>query len=247
MWRAWELAAYRRFQLPEPVLDLGCGDGLFFKQVWPQIEKVVGIDINTDAVQRASQSGIYERVHLSPAHQIPEADATFEAVFSNCAMEHMDQIEAVIKETWRILKPGGFFLFSVVTEQLLVWAPLPQFLAVLGVPERGKMVTEEYARYHHLVNAFSADQWRKLLLKNGFQIKSHIPIAPDTFARAFLLMDQLWHVPYHTSEIGEPMLGYLQTLPNFFEGVKDIVTGLWKLSTNSEQGAGAVFYAQKGL
>ena len=81
MWRAWELAAYRRFQLPEPVLDLGCGDGLFFKQVWPQIEKVVGIDINTDAVQRASQSGIYERVHLSPAHQIPEADATLRRYF----------------------------------------------------------------------------------------------------------------------------------------------------------------------
>ena len=87
----------------------------------------------------------------------------------------------------------------------------------------------------------------KIALEEWFSNKVAYTYSAGYFSRAFLLMDQLWHVPYHTSEIGEPMLGYLQTLPNFFEGVKDIVTGLWKLSTNSEQGAGAVFYAQKGL
>ena len=247
MWRAWEMAAYRRFQLLEPVLDLGCGNGQFFRQVWPKVEAVVGIDINSDAVLRAQQSGVYNRVHLSPAHQIPEADASFNTVFSNCAMEHMDQIDFVVKDVWRILRPGGFFLFSVVTDNFLAWAPLPKFLATMGAAEQSKALEDEYVHYHNLVNPFSVEKWSELLSKNGFQIKAHVPIAPDTFARVFLLMDQLWHVPYHTSEIGEPMLGYLQTLPNFFEGVKDIVTGLWKLSAHNEHGAGAIFYAQKGI
>jgi len=247
MWRAWELAAYRRFQLPEPVLDLGCGNGQFFKQVWPRIEKVVGIDISADAIQRARQSGTYQRVHLSPAHQIPEANSTFKAVFSNCAMEHMDQIDSVVKDVRRVLRPGGFFLFSVVTDHFLKWAPLPKFLAALGVAERGEALEKEYIHYHNLVNPFSVEKWINLLSESGFHIKAHIPIAPDTFAHAFLLMDQLWHVPYHTSEIGEPMLGFLQTLPNFQEGVKDIMSGLWKLSANNDRGAGAVFYAQKGM
>jgi ubiquinone/menaquinone biosynthesis C-methylase UbiE len=246
MWRAWELATYRHFQLHEPVLDLGCGDGRFFRQIWPNAKKITGVDIDSASLERAKLSGVYQRLHLAPAHQIPEEDETFNAVFSNCAMEHMSHIELVIKDSWRVLKPGGVFLFSVVTDHLLSWAPLPQFLTALGMPERGEKLTAEYIEYHHLVNPLSAVDWGKLLLQNGFQIKKHIPIVPDTFARAFLVMDQLWHVPYHTSEIGEPLHGYLHTLPNFLDGVKDIVTGLWKLSPQNEQGAGAIFLAQKG-
>ena len=33
LWRAWEFAAYRRYSLKEPVLDVGCGDGGFFRLV----------------------------------------------------------------------------------------------------------------------------------------------------------------------------------------------------------------------
>jgi SAM-dependent methyltransferase len=246
MWRAWEISAYRHFQITEPVLDLGCGNGQFFQQIWPDAKKVVGVDIDAGAIERAKHSGVYERVHLTPAHQIPEKDGTFGTVFSNCAMEHMSHIDLVIQDAWRVLKPGGLFLFSVVTDHFLTWAPLPQFLTALGLPERGENLTSEYVDYHHLVNPLSADEWSKLLLQNGFQIKAHIPIVPDTFARVFLTMDQLWHVPYHTSEIGEPLQGYFHTLPNFLDGIKDIVTGLWKLSSQNGQGAGAIFLAQKG-
>jgi hypothetical protein len=33
IWRAWEYAACYSFTLPEPVLDVGCGDGYFFRLV----------------------------------------------------------------------------------------------------------------------------------------------------------------------------------------------------------------------
>lgn len=32
-WRAWEYAAYKRYKLTKPVLDVGCGDGRFFNLV----------------------------------------------------------------------------------------------------------------------------------------------------------------------------------------------------------------------
>ncbi len=247
MWRAWELATYRHFQLPGQILDLGCGDGRFIQQVWPEAKNIVGVDIDPDAVIRAQKAGIYQRVHLAPAHKIPEKDETFDAVFSNCAMEHMDQIDSVFKDAWRILKPGGIFLFSVVTNYMISWAPLPLFLTTLGLSDRGKTLSTEYVSYHHIVNPFTADEWSNMLLKNDFQINAHIPIVPDTFARAFLIMDQLWHVPYHTSEIGEPFHSYLQSLPDFKDGINDIMKGLLKLSSANGHGAGAIFFAQKGV
>ena len=40
-WRAWEYAAYKSYALPEPILDVGCGDGRFFRPVLPQLPDVV--------------------------------------------------------------------------------------------------------------------------------------------------------------------------------------------------------------
>ena len=59
MWRAWELATYRHITLQTPLLDLGCGDGKFIKQIWPDIEQLVGIDIEENVVKKAKQAGIY--------------------------------------------------------------------------------------------------------------------------------------------------------------------------------------------
>ncbi len=64
MWRAWELAAYCKYRLPEPVLDVGCGDGRFFRRVFPDIDVVVGVDLSETAVEAARRSGVYSAVQL---------------------------------------------------------------------------------------------------------------------------------------------------------------------------------------
>ena len=43
-WRAWEYAAYKRFSIAGRILDVGCGDGRYFKLIWPNADDVVGID-----------------------------------------------------------------------------------------------------------------------------------------------------------------------------------------------------------
>jgi SAM-dependent methyltransferase len=245
MWRAWELAAYRHFNLPEPVLDLACGDGSFFRLVWPNIQDVVGIDIDPTAVGSAQISGVYKEVYNVSASELPFEDNSFDSIFSNCALEHMDNIVGVINEAHRVLRSKGIFLLSVVTNHFLDWTPLPLLTQILGIPERWTMLRKEYERYHHLRNPFSADKWNKLFEGAEFIIEENIPIMPDAFAHVFLLFDQLWHIPYEQTEVSTLIYPTLLGLPNYSEGMHDILRGLYKLSANDGQGAGIVFALRK--
>lgn len=248
LWRAWELAIYRKFQPVEPLLDLGCGDGRFLRLLWPDLGPAVGVDIDAQALERARQTDVYHETYLTPAHQIPLPDASFKMIFSNCAMEHMSHIEGVAQEAARLLEPGGVWLFSVVTNYFLEWMPIPSFLKVFRLPWLAGKSRRDYIRYHHLVNPFTVEQWVKLLEQNGFVVQQQITLAPDIFARAFLIMDHLWHVPWHRSSSGyldQHVWQFLQSLPNFYEGIHDILRGVWKLSRHDGPGIGLIVYARK--
>ncbi|WP_159593000.1 methyltransferase domain-containing protein [Chelativorans xinjiangense] len=43
---------------------------------------------------------------------IPEADASYDVVWSQDAILHSDQRDKVLSEAWRVLKPGGYFVFT---------------------------------------------------------------------------------------------------------------------------------------
>ena len=245
MWRAWEVAAYRRFKLAEPVLDLACGDGSFFRLTWPEIRDVVGIDLDKGAAERAQSSGVYRTVENVSASELPFENNSFESVFSNCALEHMDDIEGVLREANRVLRQKGQFLLSVVTDHFLDWTPLPFLTGVLGFPERWAALQEDYLSYHHLRNPFPVEEWIRLFEVAGFVVEEHIPILPDTFAHFFLFLDQLWHIPYEQTEASTALHPVLLKLPNYSEGMQDVLSGLYKLSTDHRQGAGAVFALRK--
>lgn len=245
MWRAWELAAYKRFSLAEPVLDLACGDGSLFRLTWPAIRDVAGIDLDKGAAERALISGVYKRVENVSANQLPFENNSFASVFSNCALEHMDDIEGVIREAHRVLRPNGLFLLSVVTDHFLDWTPLPFLTKVLGFPARWAGVREDYLNYHHLRNPFPSEEWVRLFEHAGFAVEENIPILPDAFAHFFLFLDQLWHIPYEQTEASTALYPVLLKLPNYSEGMQDILSGLYKLSTDYRQGAGAVFALRK--
>ena len=247
VWRAWEYAAYKHFHLPKaPVLDLGCGDGQFFHLVWgEQFPAVDGVDLDERAVRLARGSGVYRQVFHAPADRIPAPEAAYGAVFSNCALEHMDNINGVLAETYRVIRPGGVFLFSAVTDRLVAWAPLKQLLSAVGEARRGEELWGLYEEYHHLVNPLPQEEWVARLQSVGFEVQTVIPIVPEVFARAFLFFDELWHVRYAEGELGPYIHRYLGTLPNFTDGVSKVLEGLWRLSPNLSEGAGVIVLARK--
>jgi SAM-dependent methyltransferase len=217
----------------------------FFNLVWPDVENVTGIDIDPAVVDLARKSGVYKEVYTVSASELPFEDNSFGSIFSNCALEHMDTIEIVLQEAHRVLRPDGFFLLSVVTDRFLDWTPLPFFTEILGFPESGSKLRDEYKRYHLLRNSFPAARWNKLFQDALFVIEQEIPIVPDAIAHLFLLCDQIWHIPYQDTEVSTLLHPALLNLPNYSEGMRDILSGVYTLSAKNGEGAGIIIALKK--
>ncbi|MEA3355345.1 MAG: class I SAM-dependent methyltransferase, partial [Patescibacteria group bacterium] len=69
------------------VLDLGCGEGEIANQVF---EKKIewGLDNDAKMAEKARKSGVYKKVILGDAKEIPLKNDEVDLVFSNSVLEH---------------------------------------------------------------------------------------------------------------------------------------------------------------
>lgn len=91
------------------VLDLGAGAGIVEHMNFRGLaSKVCGVDLDT----RVVSNGMLDEGRVSDAGEIPYADESFDIVFSDNVVEHLSDPQSVLQEVYRVLKPGGVFLFK---------------------------------------------------------------------------------------------------------------------------------------
>ena len=137
MWRAVEVGHLLDAGLPEGRgLDLGCGDGLLTRIILESAgrREMVGVDPDPGEVSQAARLALYTSVHAARGDSVPEADRSFDWVLSNSVLEHIPDLDPVLDEVARLLRPGGRFIFTV---------PGPHFHACL----RGSLTGGSRARY----------------------------------------------------------------------------------------------------
>jgi SAM-dependent methyltransferase len=245
IWRGWEYAVYRRYALPEPVFDVGCGDGRFFRCTWPSITDVTGVDISEGVADAALRSGVYRKVYAARAQDSPVAPGSFASAFANCSLEHMDDLPGELRAMARSLRPGGQFLCSVVTDKSIEWSALPLLLSAAGADGQARAVQSDYEHYHHLVNALSAESWIRQIEDAGIQVLHHIPILPRLTSHTFLLLDLMWHLPHPAGELGNLLQPFCASLPSFPAALVQALSGILAMESDWTVASGAVFWGRR--
>jgi 2-polyprenyl-3-methyl-5-hydroxy-6-metoxy-1,4-benzoquinol methylase len=112
------------------VLDFGCGHGrhaMFFAK--SGFENVAGVDISQEAVDVAQAWANHEGVTVSfkayDGVRLPYGDGEFDLVSCFGTFHHLPVSEqsAVAKEVARVVRAGGFFLWSEHSARTTGWAP----------------------------------------------------------------------------------------------------------------------------
>jgi SAM-dependent methyltransferase len=245
LWRAWEHAAYQGLALREPALDVGCGDGQFFRLLWPAVSEVTGVDHDPQVVGAARQTGVYREVHLASADRLPVAPGSMASAFANCSLEHMDRLPDVLRSLHQSLRAESPFILSVITDKFAEWRTLSHLLRQVGDANRAIAVDRDFDAYHHHVNPLSPHQWMKALEEAGFEVEVHMPIVPEITTRLFLFIDQMWHLRTSTGETGDDLSVYLRSLPCFDHGFRQILAGVMAMEPHWTTGSGAVFLTRR--
>ncbi len=89
------------------VLDLGAGAGIVTQtRFHDQGVRICGVDPDP----RVMENPYLNEAHVGFGEKIPYGPETFDVVFCNNVLEHLEQPEQVFAEVSRVLKPGGCFV-----------------------------------------------------------------------------------------------------------------------------------------
>jgi SAM-dependent methyltransferase len=168
--RAVEARFYQEFTLEQPVLDLGCGDGDFAKATF-NAPLDVGIDPWFGPVLQASKLGSYRQVVRGYGDDLPFPDGWFSSAISNSVLEHIPDIDSVLVEMARVLKPGALFLFCVPNQNFLPNLSISGFFDRVGLHGLAKAYRAFFNRISRHQHCDSPDIWEGRLAKAGFEVE----------------------------------------------------------------------------
>ena len=188
----------------EVVLDLGSGGGidvlLSARRVGPT-GKAYGLDMTDEMLALAEEnkrkSGLTNVEFLrGEIEQIPLPDNSVDVIISNCVINLSADKDMVLREAFRVLKPGGRFAVSdVVTrgeipadirEHVLLWVG-----CIAGALEENDYRSKLKAAGFESIDVeptriYRAEDARTLLAGQGLDVDAIMPLVDGKFMSAFV-------------------------------------------------------------
>jgi len=152
---------YAKIKKGDVVIDLGSGagnDAFIARHETGETGKVIGIDFTPAMIEKARANAEARNFHNVEFRQgdiekMPVTSDVADVIVSNCVLNLVPGKDAVIKEIFRVLKPGGHFSISDI-------------VLVGSLPAKIKDAAEMYAGC--VSGAIQRDVYLELIKANGF-------------------------------------------------------------------------------
>jgi ubiquinone/menaquinone biosynthesis C-methylase UbiE len=91
------------------LLDIGCGTGFIIDIAKKYFDRVVGVDITREMLNRVDVSSGNVELYLGDVSKLPFTDASFDVCTAYGFLHHLPDLHSSFSEVFRCLKPGGLF------------------------------------------------------------------------------------------------------------------------------------------
>ena len=154
------------------ILDFGCGGGLNTLLIGKKCKKIIGLDINYQSIYNAKNLSDCTKQIKSEfiCAKLEEAAFTknlFDKIFSFCVIEHVEDFDSTVKEIFRILKPGGQFIFSVDSLSTI----------------KNDEIINKHKKDHYVKKYFKSDELKDSLSQHRFKKIEIYPIFRSDYSR----------------------------------------------------------------
>ena len=200
LWRAVEMRVAAEERYDHPLLDLGCGDGLIAQLLFGgQLPVDVGLDPWPEQLRRASLSGGYRHVDLAHGHRLPYPTGAFLTVFSNSVLEHIPDVEPVVREAGRVLRLGGHLIFTVPSDVFPTlldgYAARIEAGDTAGADSYASAVDTQLDHHHY----HTVTEWGSILASAGLTLSKARYYIPEPVERLWDRMNRRFGVGDHRS------------------------------------------------
>ncbi len=178
--RAWK-EKFIDWMNPQPetkLIDVASGTGDIAKLFSNKTKKsgqITCVEPNTQMLNQGKKKlKKYENIKWinAPAEKIPTKDNTFDYYSISYGIRNVSNINNVLKEAFRVIKPGGRFMcleFSKIDNELLSYL-YKQYSKT--IPLIGKLIVGSEKPYKYLIESiekfYNQEQLAELILDNGF-------------------------------------------------------------------------------
>lgn len=176
----WREAVIRRAKLQPDgrLLDLGTGTGDLAQEGLDQNpdSRVVAADFTLQMMQYGRSRGHSTRLDwvCADALTLPLPDQSFDAVISGFLLRNVIDLDRVLHEQYRVLKPGGSIVALDTTHPPKnLFSPLINFHLHVIIPTLGELLTGERGAYTYLPestkNFLGAENLAARMVAAGFK------------------------------------------------------------------------------
>jgi ubiquinone/menaquinone biosynthesis C-methylase UbiE len=212
LWRTVEARHLSSVKLNRPILDIGCGWGEFAEAFGVNID--MGVDVSASDLHAAAKGKMYKNLTLADARDLPFADNSYGSIFSISTFEHITDTPSLLKEMYRVLKPGGAMAITMETDDVDENTFYRPFLKQIGLKRLSNWLTWAYNTKFHRRTLPSRGDWAKDIRKAGFKII----LAQDIISPLITKLYDIFILTAWPSQLFRPFTGRREVYrPKFLE------------------------------